>query len=148
MPFQLSTRSERRLAGVHPDLVRVVTRAITLTEVDFTVLEGCRSAARQAELYRLGASRLDGESALSRHQSGHAVDLGAWLHGAVRWDWPLYWRIFSAMRDAAAAEDVPIEWGGHWQEFKDGPHYQLPVLTYPASHESVLAATRAAAAAA
>ena len=26
---------------------------------------------------------------------------------------------------------VPIEWGGDWRTFKDGPHFQLPWGKYP-----------------
>jgi len=26
---------------------------------------------------------------------------------------------------------VPIEWGGDWKTFKDGPHFQLPHAKYP-----------------
>ena len=44
--FRLSARSLSRLEGVHPDLVKVVKRAIELTEVDFMVTEGVRTAAR------------------------------------------------------------------------------------------------------
>ncbi len=37
--FKLSKRSIERLKGVHPDLVKVVEKAITLSTVDFTVIE-------------------------------------------------------------------------------------------------------------
>ncbi|HFG6845692.1 endolysin [Acinetobacter baumannii] len=37
--FKLSKRSIERLNGVHPDLVKVVEKAITLSTVDFTVIE-------------------------------------------------------------------------------------------------------------
>ncbi len=47
MAYRLGRRSVRTLSGVHPDLVRVVKRAIKLTTVDFTVLEGVRSKRRQ-----------------------------------------------------------------------------------------------------
>ena len=32
-----------------------------------------------------------------------------------------------------AAEDIgiPLEWGGDWTSFKDGPHFQLPWRDYP-----------------
>ena len=39
MSFKLGKRSLSNLKGVHPDLVKVVKRAIELTEVDFTVIE-------------------------------------------------------------------------------------------------------------
>ena len=116
-----------RLEGVHPDLVAIVKRAIELTEVDFTVLEGLRTKERQRKLVETGASR----TLKSRHLTGHAVDLGAWVDGEVRWDWPLYHQIYDAMSTAADDLDIPIEWGGHWANFRDGPHYQLPWDVYP-----------------
>lgn len=127
MPFALGTRSRERLKGVHPDLVRVVERAIQLTEVDFTVLEGLRTAARQQQLVKSGASK----TMRSRHLTGHAVDLAAFIGGEIRWDWPLYHKIAKAVKQAAAELKVPIEWGGDWRTFKDGPHWQLPWKNYP-----------------
>ncbi|PHS25972.1 MAG: hypothetical protein COA84_06895 [Robiginitomaculum sp.] len=125
--FKLSARSSERLAGVHKDLARVVRRALQLSAIDFTVLEGRRSIERQTQLYESGATR----TLNSRHLSGHAVDLGAWVGGGVRWDWPLYETINQAMQLAATEQCVPVEWGGDWKNFKDGPHFQLPWDTYP-----------------
>lgn len=125
--FKLSKRSLDRLDGVNDALQLVVLRAIQLTEVDFVVLEGLRTRARQAELVRAGASK----TMNSRHLTGHAVDLGAWVGGQVRWDWPLYHKIAKAMKAAAADMNTPIEWGGDWRTFKDGPHFQLPWKEFP-----------------
>jgi peptidoglycan L-alanyl-D-glutamate endopeptidase CwlK len=125
--FTLGHRSKQRLKGVHPDLVKVVERAIQLTTVDFTVLEGLRTPERQKTLMESGAS----QTLNSRHITGHAVDLGAWVGDEVRWDWPLYHKIAAAMKDAAKQVNVPIEWGGDWRTFKDGPHFQLPKKEYP-----------------
>ena len=127
MSYVLGKRSLSRLEGVHSDLVRVVKRGITITEVDWTVLEGLRSKARQQTLFDSGASK----TLNSRHLTGHAVDLGAWVGGEVRWDWPLYYKIADAMKAAAELEEVEIEWGGDWRSFKDGPHFQLPWGKYP-----------------
>lgn len=127
MSYTLGARSKSRLKGVHPDLVRVVERAITITPVDFTVLEGVRTLARQKTLKASGAS----QTLNSRHLNGHAVDLGAWVDGQVDWSWPLYHKIAAAMKEAASLEGVPIEWGGDWKRFKDGPHFQLPWKAYP-----------------
>jgi peptidoglycan L-alanyl-D-glutamate endopeptidase CwlK len=126
-PFVLSSKSEKKLEGVHPDLVRVVRRALELSEVDFVVLEGLRSLARQKQLVKAGASK----TMNSRHLTGHAVDLGAFVAGSVRWDWPLYFTIAEAVEKAAKELVVPIEWGGHWASFPDGPHFQLPWDSYP-----------------
>ena len=126
MTFKLSQKSLDRLAGVHPELVACVKRAIELSTVDFAVLEGVRSKARQEQLVEAGAS----QAMNCRHLTGHAVDLGAMVSGTVRWDWPLYFKVADAMKKAAAELGTPIEWGGDWKIFKDGPHFQLPWKEY------------------
>lgn len=128
MTYQLSKRSKDRLSGVHPDLVRVVEKAIEISDMDFTVLEGVRSIARQQQLVASGAS----QTMQSRHITGHAVDLAPYVAGQVRWDWPLYYKLAETVKKAAAECGVPIEWGGDWTSFKDGPHWQLPRKEYPA----------------
>lgn len=128
MSYTLGGRSRQRLAGLHADLVKVVERAIEITPVDFTVLEGLRTLQRQQELLKSGSTT----TLKSRHLTGHAVDLGAFVDGEVRWDWPLYYKISVAIKQAAKEVGVPIEWGGDWVTFKDGPHFQLPVDEYPA----------------
>lgn len=127
MAFKLSKRSIERLAGVHQDLVDVVKLAITLTEVDFGVTEGLRTVERQRELVAKGASK----TMNSRHLTGHAVDLVAYIGSEVHWDWPLYHKIAEAMKRAAKALGVPIVWGGDWKSFKDGPHFELDRKGYP-----------------
>lgn len=127
MTFKLGALSLTRLKGVHPDLVKVVMRAIQISTLDFTVLEGVRSLERQKALVEAGSS----QTLKSRHLTGHAVDLGAWVDNQLDWSWPLYPRIAGAMKMAAKELNVPIEWGGDWVTFKDGPHFQLPWKEYP-----------------
>lgn len=127
MTFALSTKSLGRMAGVHPRLQEVVKRAISITPVDFAVLEGMRTIERQRELFAAGASK----TMRSRHLTGHAIDLGAIVGGQVRWDWPLYDQVAVAMKVAASQLGVPIEWGGDWENFRDGPHFQLPWTSHP-----------------
>lgn len=127
MAYKLGKRSTQRLEGLHKDLVSVVERAIQITEVDFTVLEGMRTLERQKELMKKGATT----TLRSRHLTGHAVDLGAYVGGTVRWDWPLYHKIADAMKQSAKELNIDIDWGGDWKSFKDGPHYQLSWKSYP-----------------
>lgn len=143
MTFKLGKRSLDKLTGVHPDLVAVVQRAISRSDVDFTVVEGLRDIERQRKLVKAGASKtMD-----SRHITGHAVDLAAWVGGQVRWDWPLCMKVAEAMRQASIELNTPIRWGGTWgilsalqtpithamlhKEFPDGPHFELPRAAYP-----------------
>lgn len=127
MAFRLSSRSQARLDGVHPDLIRVVKRAIQITQVDFGITEGLRTKERQKELVAKGASR----TMNSRHLTGHAVDVVAYIGSEVRWDWPLYPKIAAAFRQAAKEERVPITWGGDWPKLRDGPHFELDRKAYP-----------------
>ena len=133
--MKLNTASIAKLKGVHPDLVRVVLRCAEDwkdKDTAFIVTCGTRTVAEQKVLVAKGASK----TMRSRHIPaangyGHAVDLAAVLKGQLRWDWPLYTVIAKAMKAAAKAEKVPLEWGGDWATFKDGPHFQLPWASYP-----------------
>ena len=100
--------------------------------MDFGVLEGMRSLERQQKLFMEKATLLDGVTRKSRHQTGHAVDLGVFVDGELRWDWPLYDRVARAMKNAAIQLGTPLEWGGDWKRFPDGPHFQLPRNKYRA----------------
>jgi peptidoglycan L-alanyl-D-glutamate endopeptidase CwlK len=115
------------MAGLHPDLKKVMNQAILATDLDFTVLEGLRSLERQKQMVESGAST----TLNSRHLDGHAVDIAPFVGGEVRWDWPLYYKLAVIVKAAAKEVGVPIEWGGDWKTFKDGPHWQLPWAKYP-----------------
>lgn len=127
MSFKLGVRSRQNLQGVHPDLVKVVERAIQITKQDFTVIEGMRTRQRQAQLVREKKS----QTMNSRHLTGHAVDITPWVNGEISWDWKFYNEVREAMFQAAHELGISIEWGGNWDGFKDGPHWQLPWSKYP-----------------
>ncbi len=133
MGYKLGKRSLSNLNGVHPDLVKVVKRAIELTECDFTIIEGLRTKERQAQLLKEKKTTTSN----SRHLTGHAVDLAAWVapegsaKSTVSWDWKHYYIIEKAVKQAAKELNIPIQWGGDWKTFKDAPHWQLPFNKYP-----------------
>ena len=115
--YSLSAKSLDRLEGLHPDLVKIVERAIEITDIDFSVGEGLRSITRHKELYQQGATT----TMNSRHLTGHAVDLIALDEdGKVSWDWKYYYPLAVAMKQAAKDVGVSIEWGGDWKTFKVG----------------------------
>jgi peptidoglycan L-alanyl-D-glutamate endopeptidase CwlK len=133
--MKLNASSVAKLKGVHPDLVRVVNRCAADwkdAETGFIVTCGVRTLAQQKVLKAKGASKtLRSRHIPAANGFSHAVDLACTIKGAVRWDWPLYNRLAVRMKAAAKAEKVPLEWGGDWKTFKDGPHYQLPWASYP-----------------
>ena len=125
MSYKLGTRSLQNLSGVHPDLVAVVKLAISITEQDFTVIEGVRNINRQRELVKAGKST----TMNSRHITGHAVDMVPW---PVDWnDLERFEVVSEAMKTAAEELDIPIVWGGDWKSFYDAPHFELDRKTYP-----------------
>lgn len=125
--FSLGSRSRSKLHGVHEDLIIVFATAIQRTDIDFSVIEGMRTKARQKKLVESGASK----TMRSRHLTGHAVDIAPYVAGEIRWDWPLYDRLAKTVKQAAKDCGIEVEWGGDWVSFKDGPHWQLPWKTYP-----------------
>lgn len=127
--MKLSPKDRERLKGVHPDLVRVVERAAEITDCPFVVLEGKRTLARQKQLLAQGATT----TLNSRHLTGHAIDIAPLdKKGQASWSWPLYYPLAKVIKQAAKEENVPLEWGGDWKKFPDGPHWQLPWKQYPA----------------
>lgn len=130
----ITPTSEKRLKGVHPDLVRVVRRVAkdwNDPETGWIITCGVRTLEEQKVNVAKGASK----TMRSRHIPAangysHAVDFAYTIKGVPRWDWPLYEKLAKAVKAAAKAEKVPVEWGGDWK-FKDGPHFQLPWASYP-----------------
>lgn len=108
--FKLSQKSLDELKGVDPRLVAVVKRAIQITKVDFGVTEGLRSLATQKKFVAQGKSK----TMNSKHLTGNAVDLVAYVDGKVSWELNLYDNIADAMKQAATELKLPLRWGAAW----------------------------------
>lgn len=127
--YAFSKRSEENLRGVHPDLVKVIRRALELTTIDFMVIEGKRNEARQRDLVASGKS----QTMNSRHLAGHAVDCAPLVNREIPWkDWSKFKLVADAVLQAGKELGIDVEWGGNWKSFKDGPHFQLTHKSYPA----------------
>lgn len=128
----MDPRSETNLAHVHPDLVKVITAAYTLSRVPFVVIHGLRDVATEANLVHSHAS----ETMHSRHLKGQAgyacaVDVMADPDGKADWAPIDYQAIHAAVLMAAHALNIKVEWGGDWTTLKDLGHFQLPWRDYP-----------------
>lgn len=137
--YKLSTRSLQRLEGVHPDLVRVVKRAIEITTQDFSVLEGVRTKVRQAELYAQGRTT-PGKVVTWTMKSPHIPGPDGYGKAVDLIPTPLDWnntaafdKIAKAMFEAAKELGVSIRWGADWdmdgkareRGESDSPHFEL-----------------------
>jgi peptidoglycan L-alanyl-D-glutamate endopeptidase CwlK len=110
MTFKLSQRSIERLDGVNDKLVDVVTRAIEISTIDFGVSEGLRTVEKQREYVAAGKS----QTMDSKHLTGDAVDLMAYVAGQVSWELNVYDNLADAMKQAAIEKNVAIKWGAAW----------------------------------
>ena len=108
--FALSDRSKQRLEGVDKNLVDVVKLAIEYTKIDCGVTQGLRTPEEQKKLVESGAS----QTMNSKHITGKAVDLAAYIDGRLSWEHNLYDDIADAMKQAAIEKNVAIRWGAAW----------------------------------
>ena len=138
--FSFSERSLNNLKGVHPKLVAVVKRALELSTIDFTVLEGVRTQARQDELWAQGRTtpgqvvtwvQTSGTHGIQADGYGHAVDLAP---HPIDWnDLPRFDALANTMFAAAKELGVTLRWGGNWdmdatiheRGESDSPHFEL-----------------------
>lgn len=139
--------------GVAPALVRVMEAAIKDTPVDFTVVEGRRTAATQQKYYSWGrtvvnpntgpqkgkplgmtVTNADGVRRKSNHQPkadgfGHAVDVYPYFNGSVQTGGPEVDRrlhiLAAHIKATAKCMGVAITWGGDWKSPYDPPHFEL-----------------------
>jgi peptidoglycan LD-endopeptidase CwlK len=110
MTFKLSERSLGNLKGVDARLQKAVQHAIGETKVDFGVICGLRTIEEQRKLVAKGAS----QTLKSKHLTGDAVDLMAYIGSRGSWELNLYDDIADAMREGAERANVPIRWGAAW----------------------------------
>ncbi|KQS55884.1 hypothetical protein ASG17_07490 [Brevundimonas sp. Leaf363] len=137
--FALGATSRGRLSGVHPQLVRVVERAIEISPVDFKVIEGVRTPARQKELYAQGRTK-PGPVVTWTVNSNHFVKADGFGHAVDLLPSPYDWKatgpfdqVSRAMFEAAKQLGVKIRWGADWDQDgkprergeSDSPHFEL-----------------------
>lgn len=154
MAFKLSSRSLKKLEGVHPDMIKVVRTAIENTKVDFGVIYGVRTLEEQKKLYAAGRSQtMKSKHLIQDSGYSHAVDLMAYVDGQGVWELNVYDDLADAMKAAAIEHGVKLRWGAAWhiadirewsgtmedamnayvdlrrsqgrRPFIDGPHFEL-----------------------
>lgn len=112
MTFKFSNKSLEKLNKVHPDLQRVVKRALELSSTDFSVLEGLRDLSTQKRYVSQGKSQTMNSKHLKQSDGySHAVDL---IPYPITWDLGAFYPIALAMQKAANELNVNIRWGGAW----------------------------------
>ena len=130
--MNLTKRDVERIKECHPDIQKVFLKYARITKQPFVVIDGARTIEEQKRNVARGASK----TMRSRHIPGangfsHAIDIAPLVNGKISWDWDYYYPMAEDIKSVAKELGIPLEWGGDWRSFKDGPHWQLPWATYP-----------------
>ena len=127
MAFSLSKNSYKNMKGIDTKLIEVIELAITKTKVDFGIPSsgGLRTREEQYDLYINGSSRCDGYNIKSRHQSGKAVDVFAYVDGKASWEVSHLSQVANAILQSANELGIKLVWGGLFNNFIDMPHFEL-----------------------
>lgn len=122
--------SAQRLSTLHPRLAELGTRLLdqcAAAGLALMVTQGLRTMAEQNALYAQGRAKpgkivTHARAGQSFHNFGLAFDvLVLDAMGKARWsDTHPGWR-----QAGLTGENLGLEWGGRWTEFKDTPHFQL-----------------------
>lgn len=144
MTFVWGASSQGKIARLHPKLQQVLKRAIQLTEIDMTILEGLRTDEQCFINFGQGRTAAQCEAGgcpakyaqpskpkvtwlkkalASNHRKkadgfGHAVDIYPYPVSLVlghKTGWePLFDKIAKAMFAASKELNIPIRWGADW----------------------------------
>lgn len=133
MSFKFGSRSLTNLTGVHPDLVKVANKALELSSVDFSVIEGLRSVEQQKQNVAKGVSQTMNSKHIKQDDGyGHAVDVFP-----VGGDWnnlKCWQPVLDAFYKAGNLLGVKLRFGINWKndpnlpietKFIDAPHVEL-----------------------
>ena len=119
--FSFSKASLDKMSGVNSKLVNLMKEAIKNSPRDFGITEGIRTLKRQKELFVQGKTK----TLKSYHLTGKAVDIAVWINGEVTWNFKYYKEVADHIKEVAKKLGYVITWGGDWEKFKDGPHFQI-----------------------
>ena len=115
--FLFGKKSKKKLEGTNEVVQRVCKRALEISTVDFSIIDGFRTQKQQKKMFDKGASELDGTMRISDHQTGMAVDVIPYIRGMDVWDTKdlavrsAWLEIYRAFMRAAMQEDVQLEFG-------------------------------------
>lgn len=130
--YRFGKNSLNRIDTLHPDMARVLHRAMSMQIMDFSVLETLRTFERQQRLVRTGASKTLNSKHLKQSDGySHAFDVAPY---PIDWqDTGRFYILNGIIRAAAVIEGVNIRTGADWDSdglikdhtFVDLPHCEM-----------------------
>jgi len=141
--YNFSNKSVEKLSTVNENLQVIMYKAIERSPIDFGISHGLRTPKEQLDLFMKGRKIAEGGSIVieninkivtycdglnkkSKHQSGNAVDVYAYVNNKASWKEDYLKEIALVVLGIAAEEGIRLRWGGNFKgSFKDFPHYEL-----------------------
>lgn len=119
-----SNRTKNNLKGVDEKLSLLVGYVLAISEVDFFVNEGLRTAETQQKYYKQRTSQLDGIVKKSKHQLGKAIDVYyvGWTNKDDGND-PRWKKLIDTFKLAGKNLGLDLTFGYDWGW--DKPHIEL-----------------------
>ena len=123
--FRFGSRSLERREGISTRCVEILDHAILISPVDFGIPKdgGLRTSERQNELFLYKVSLCDGYRVKSKHQSGRAFDVYAFVDGKASWEPEHLSMVAGAILQASSELGYPLKWGGLFRPFKSHKDY-------------------------
>ena len=124
--FKYGEESNLQIETTCDPMQRVARRALTISRVDISAIEGRRSREQQQINIKNNVSwSMDSDHLPNK--TGHvlALDMYPYVDGATSHGFRHYQMLARAMFAAASIENVLIQWGGFWTNKTDNPHWAV-----------------------
>lgn len=129
--FAFGPASQQHLEQSSEEIAAVHVLALSISEVDFALIDSKRLTETQRENIRKGVSW----SMDSRHLErplAKAIDHVPWVNGAEDWSWQAFEKSTRAIKRASEILKIPCTHGIDWKgKQRDGAHTELDRDYYP-----------------
>ena len=93
--------------------------------MDFTVICGERNEEDQNKAFTEGNSRARYPQSKHNRSPSRAVDIVPYNNGIDWEDINAFYQLAGVMKAMAYKHDIKIKWGGDFEEYFDGAHFEL-----------------------
>ncbi|EAT0097321.1 M15 family peptidase [Salmonella enterica] len=114
MMFRFSKKSLAQLDTVDPRLKALAIQVLSISPIDFTIVQGRRTVAQSAQNIKNGTSFLSDPSK-SKHVTGEAIDFAPYVNGKLDWDdREKFWTIAKLFKQEAEKIGIKVRLGADW----------------------------------
>lgn len=112
--FRFSKKSLAQLDTVDPRLKALAIQVLSVSPIDFTIVQGRRTVAQSAQNIKNGTSFLSDPSK-SKHVTGEAIDFAPYVNGKLDWDdREKFWTIAKLFKQEGEKMGIKVRLGADW----------------------------------